>query len=203
MQGSLVCIEFEFLECVQTWCPYFHLWSTAPMRRQVLNLWKSIMGNPTSNRWGTLKERKSYRIVSYSIVWYYIVFYTENYSHLTNVSKIKWLKIFSLADMFIFLAGILLKFFFLPRSIQSSLISICWWWMKYDYIKSNHFYSYSQKSKSNCLSRLYNLYSEPHPLCLDPRTEWGKTCHVEKETPLKRKKKPRKVTGPLVKIISS
>ena len=38
-------------------------------------------------------------------------------------------------------------------------------------IKSNQFYLYSPKSQSHCLSGLYNLYSEQHPLSLDPRFE--------------------------------
>ena len=48
-------------------------------------------------------------------------------------------------------------------------------------IKSNQFYLYSPKSQSHCLSVLYNLYSEQHPLSLDPRFEWGKTSHVDGE----------------------
>ena len=46
-------------------------------------------------------------------------------------------------------------------------------------IKSNQFYLYSPKSQSHCLSGLYNLYSEQHPLSLDPRFELGKTSHVD------------------------
>ena len=38
----------------------------------------------------------------------------------------------------------------------------------------------SPKSQSHCLSGLYNLCSEQHPLSLDPRLEWGKTCNTEK-----------------------
>ena len=45
--------------------------------------------------------------------------------------------------------------------------------------KSNQFYLYSPKSQSHCLNGLYSLYSEQHPLSLDPRFEWGKTSHVD------------------------
>ena len=43
-------------------------------------------------------------------------------------------------------------------------------------VRSNQIklYSYSQKSQSHCLNGLHNLYSERHPLSLDPRFEWGK-----------------------------
>ena len=43
-----------------------------------------------------------------------------------------------------------------------------------DQISSNQFYLYSPKLQSHCLNGLYNLYSEPYPLSLDPRFEWGK-----------------------------
>lgn len=32
--------------------------------------------------------------------------------------------------------------------------------------------------ESHCLIGLYNLYGESHPLSLDGRFEWGKTCHI-------------------------
>ena len=49
------------------------------------------------------------------------------------------------------------------------------------FIKSNQFYLYSSKSQSHFLNGLYNLYSEWHPLSLDPWFEWGTTCHVDGE----------------------
>ena len=43
-------------------------------------------------------------------------------------------------------------------------------------IKSNKFYLYTPKSQAHCLNGLYNLYSERHPLPLDPWFDWGQTC---------------------------
>ena len=57
--------------------------------------------------------------------------------------------------------------------------------------ESNQFYLYS--SKSHCLNGLYNLYSEWHPLSLDPWFEWSKTSHVDgKKDPFNRVKKNKK-----------
>ena len=45
-------------------------------------------------------------------------------------------------------------------------------------------YIYSSKTQSHCLSGLYNLCSEQHPLSLHPQFQWGKTCHIDKNKTL-------------------
>ena len=49
----------------------------------------------------------------------------------------------------------------------------------YYQIRSNQIFFYSPKSQLHHLNGSYSLYSEWHPLSLDPRFEWGKTCHVD------------------------
>ena len=50
----------------------------------------------------------------------------------------------------------------------------------------------SPKSKGHCLSGVYNLKREQHPLSSDPRFDCGKTCHIEKKKTFNRGKKTHK-----------
>ena len=45
--------------------------------------------------------------------------------------------------------------------------------------KSHQFYLCSPKSQSHCFNVLYDLYSEQHPLSLNPPLERWETCHVD------------------------
>ena len=56
----------------------------------------------------------------------------------------------------------------LDADIDSSLMSLVNIMLLSNQIKSNQSYSCSPKSQSHRLSGLYNLYSEQHPLSLDP-----------------------------------
>lgn len=48
-------------------------------------------------------------------------------------------------------------------------------------VRSSQLHLYSLKSQSHCLSGIYNLYNQWHPLSLDSWVELGKTCHIDGE----------------------
>ena len=60
--------------------------------------------------------------------------------------------------------------------------------------KSHQFYLCSPKSQSHCFNVLYDLYSEQHPLSLNPPLERWETCHVDGKKKPFRKEDDGRVT---------